>query len=81
MNKIVNYEVKEISIYPNPLKGETLNISSSNLISTVLIYNISGELVGQFFPKSTQYQIEVANLNRGFYIVNVDNYFIKLIIE
>lgn len=81
LNKIENYEIKDISIYPNPLKGEALNISSSDLISRILIYNISGELVGQFFPKNTQYQIQLNNLNRGFYIIDVDNYFVRLVIE
>jgi hypothetical protein len=76
-----NHVIKDIMIYPNPLKGEALNISSSNLISRILIYNISGELVGQFFPENTQYQIRLDNLNCGFYIINVNNYFFKLIIE
>jgi hypothetical protein len=76
------YELKEISIYPNPLKkGEPLNIISSSLINSVLIYKVSGELIGQFFPKNNQYQIQLNSLKCGFYIMKVDNYFFKLIVE
>jgi hypothetical protein len=81
MNRTEDFELKEISIYPNPLKGETLYIKSSRLIKSILIYNISGELVGKFFPNNTQYQIQLDYLNCGFYIINVDDYFNKLIIE
>ncbi len=82
VNKIKLYELKEISIYPNPIKkGETLNICSSSLINSVLIYKVSGELVGQFFPKNTQCQIHLNNLKYGFYVMKADNYFFKLIVE
>ncbi len=81
ISKIENHELKEISIYPNPLRGEILNISSSNLISSIFIYDVSGELLGQYFPRNTNFQIQLNHLKCGFYIIKADKYFFKLIIE
>jgi hypothetical protein len=81
LTKIGNHVVKEICIYPNPLKGETLNISSPILISSIFIYNVSGELVGQYYPRNTNFQMQLNHLRCGFYIIKADKYFYKLIIE
>ncbi len=80
-DKIEDHELKEISIYPNPLKGEPLHFVSTDLINCIQIYDMTSELLGQYFAKNTHYQLELNHLKSGLYIIQADHYFFKLIIE
>ena len=81
INKIEDHEFKDISIYPNPLKGSPLHIVSTDLINSIHIYDMTGELAGQYFPENTHCQLHLNHLKCGFYIIQADHYFFKLIIE
>lgn len=56
-----------ITIYPNPLRGNTLHISSSTATTTT-IYNILGKVV----KTSTNSEINVSGLNSGMYLVKIE---------
>ena len=63
------FELPEVSLYPNPSKGN-FNISTNT--KQVSVYSITGQLVKEFkgnFDSNYQYQID--NLNQGLYIVKV----------
>lgn len=62
-----NTNKKEISVYPNPVK-ETLNIgaAASDKVS-VVIYDLTGKMV----KTSTATKINVSNLPKGSYIVEI----------
>jgi hypothetical protein len=81
VDKIENFELNEISFYPNPLIGETLTISSAGLIKKITIYTVSGNIVEQYFTHGSQVQIQLNSMKPGFYIISVDNQFSKLLIQ
>ncbi len=58
------------SMYPNPLKGNTLNFSSNaNSAKSVQIFDVVGKEVVK--ANTTNNTLNVANLNAGVYIVKV----------
>ena len=58
------------SMYPNPLKGNTLNFSSTaNGTKSVQIFDVVGKEVVKAY--TTNNTVNVANLNAGVYIVKV----------
>jgi hypothetical protein len=81
IDNIENHEFKEISIYPNPLKAGPLYVESADLINSIQIYDMTGELEGQYYPENTHYQLHLDHLKSGFYVIQADHYFFKLIIE
>ena len=77
--KIDDIKLPNVGIEPiskdNSIKiacnGEVLNISASNIISSVTIYNASGTLVLNEMPSSANAIISTANLTNGVYIAQV----------
>jgi len=71
-----NIDVNNISfdIYPNPNRGNTLNIKTSGIENTsnlnISIYNLQGQLVynGKYKTK-----LQLNNLSSGLYIVRISN--------
>jgi len=65
----------ELSVYPNPTKGE-LNIVQNNLNNEAfVIYNLQGQVVCTGTLNANQTTVNVANLANGFYqlVVQSDN--------
>ena len=73
-NKIENKGF-ELSVYPNPTQG-ILNLKfeeSSNSVIQVQLLNGSGQLVLNQNLSSTTNQIDLSNLPKGIYFLNVSN--------
>lgn len=62
-----NYELMEVSIYPNPAK-EKVHIVSNNPISSVEVYDMLGKQVKTL--KNTR-EINVSDLNSGIYLLKI----------
>lgn len=60
--------VLEFSIYPNPVKGNVLNISLNAEASQVVIYNMLGQVVSKQAFSNT---LDVSELSSGTYILEV----------
>ena len=64
-------------IYPNPIFNNlNLEYNATNKIfrtSTVLIYNLQGEQVYNQEINKTIYEINLSNLNKGIYIIKIQN--------
>ena len=58
-------------IYPNPAKTK-LMISTASMVGTVVIYNISGQIVHRKNYNDSSAQIDVSQLPRGMYLIHVD---------
>jgi hypothetical protein len=58
------------SYYPNPVKN-TLNLSYSENISDVSVYNLLGQQVIAKAINANQSQIDMSNLSSGAYMVKV----------
>ena len=71
-------------IYPNPSKGGQINIiHTPNVNSLIKIYDVLGKLV---FTKKLQdnngtHTLSVSFLQKGIYMVWMDSYSSKLVIE
>jgi uncharacterized delta-60 repeat protein len=75
---------KIFKIYPNPTKGTiTIDVDSEEIINSIVLYNIEGELVG-VFPFGSKV-IDLSSIARGYYFLSVeteDNIIIeKVIVE
>ena len=74
---IVN-PTRELSIYPNPVKGSTLNISNSDS-SEFSIYDLSGKQISN--GKISDNTVSVNALPKGVYLIKVGNVSKKFIKE
>jgi len=62
---------REIAIYPNPSHG-IFTITSDKSISSLEIYNLSGERVYSGFKFSQQTSLDLSGYSKGFYIIKID---------
>lgn len=78
--------VNNISVYPNPTKGQlTIDIDYDLNNETIEIINLLGEIVFQQQALSTQ-QIDLSNFDKGLYVIRIKskektNYTSKLILK
>lgn len=63
-----NINATKFSYYPNPTTG-ILNLTASNKIESIEIYNVAGQKVMNFAPKSDKLEINLSNLPKGLYFV------------
>lgn len=59
------------NVYPNPVKGEVLNISNLESASTYRIYNMMGQELGN--GKVDNNAIFVGNLSAGTFLIEISN--------
>ena len=65
-----NEDTTAFSIYPNPVKGNTLNVTVLNATATdYVIYNMIGQVVAKHAFTNT---IDVSTLNSGVYMIQVN---------
>lgn len=58
-------------VYPNPVK-EVLNVISAESIEMVKIYDLTGSIVKQATPKKANFDLDVADLSNGVYLVKLN---------
>ena len=58
-----------ITIFPNPAQN-TLNVRSENVIESLVIYNNLGQEITRNLVNSKNHNLDISNLQTGFYIVN-----------
>jgi len=66
------FAVDEFSVYPNPVQ-DILNIKSSTVIETVVVYDILGKVVLQAQPNKISPSLDVSTLSSGAYLVKISN--------
>ncbi len=62
----------DFAMYPNPVKGNILNVISNDGMKDYRVYNVMGQLVLQGQIKNDQ--INVGSLNGGIYVVELNTY-------
>jgi len=67
---ITDNAINEFSLFPNPVKDQ-LNISTTETISAISIYNILGQEVATFKGDNVQLNVNVSELSSGTYIIKV----------
>ena len=76
--------VNKFSIYPNPVKNNTLYVTGKNIekIKRVEIYNVNGILVQVIEkPFSNKNFISLKNTTKGMYLLKFDNNSYKFVVE
>jgi hypothetical protein len=73
--ELLNTEAQHVIIYPNPAYNEiNINLQNSDSVnSTMSIYSIDGKLVQNNTLTSQSNNVNIGNLNSGFYIIKIVN--------
>ncbi len=61
----------ELKIYPNPLSGDVLNITTSSRIESIRLINLNGSLIASYKPAGTSFEISLNELDKTVYILEV----------
>ncbi len=67
-NKDISFQ--DFEYYPNPVEGN-LSLRAQETIDQVIIYNMIGQEVFKAFPNTLSDEINVSNLSKGAYFMNV----------
>jgi len=65
------YDTEFVKIYPNPINNGLLNVSSSEDIDQLQIYDVTGKTVYQEFNMATKVTMDLSILNKGLYIIQI----------
>ena len=62
---------EKMVIYPNPNEGKfTIDLDEANTNSTIIIYNLYGEVVAQFSNvNDLELEVDISSLSKGIYLV------------
>ena len=69
---IIDKNIEDLSIYPNPVSGETTYIyitSKYNFNKRVEFYNVLGKQI--FATNLTSKELNISNLSKGVYILKI----------
>ena len=58
-------DIKDITLYPNPVKGDIINLKTTYTNMSYEIYNTVGQLVGRGIVKNDS--IDISNLDGAIY--------------
>lgn len=67
---VENQQVAEVALYPNPA-GDHFTIQSAEIVESVSIFSVSGQLILNETPRSVNFQIDSSKFQSGVYFVNV----------
>lgn len=59
-----------VSVYPNPA-GSFVLVSAAEEMKEVVVFDVTGQMVGNYFPKARQLNMPVNHLTQGVYIVTL----------
>ena len=65
-----SFDMNSLQYYPNPVT-DVLNISYSNTITTIEVYNLIGQIVRVAQPNAVSTQLDMSNLPTATYLVKV----------
>ena len=61
----------KLSLYPNPVK-DIARISSAESVDLVRVFDLTGRIVKQASPNRNNFDLDVANLSKGVYLVKLN---------
>ena len=67
---VVDLSDNTFMIYPNPVQN-TLNVSAGVSVDQVSIFDLTGREVLRAAPNASAFSLDVANLNKGLYLVSL----------
>ena len=66
----INDLESNVNVYPNPVEN-TLNVSAGVVVDAVSIFDLTGREVMRATPNAAAFSLDVADLNKGMYLVTV----------
>lgn len=70
--KVDSFDTSAFKYYPNPVKN-TLNLSYSKDITSTRVFNMIGQTVSEKSINANEVQIEMSNLAKGAYLVEIQS--------
>ena len=68
---IIDNELGIIEIYPNPFV-DRISVNTEEAINVVRIYDLTGRMVKQDNPNNTNFNLDVADLSKGIYLIKLN---------
>jgi Secretion system C-terminal sorting domain len=65
-----DFSAENFSVYPNPVQ-DVLNINTTSVVDTIIVYDVLGKLVLQSQPDAVSPSIDMSTLASGAYLVQV----------
>ena len=63
----------DIVVYPNPVSGTFLTVSSPYVMKSIMVYNMMGELIEVVKPgEQLIYNINTVKLTKGLYLLRIE---------
>ena len=79
---LVVTETNEINVYPNPtVSSFELTVPDACVGKTMLLFNVSGNLVKSMPVNRQNIQVDVSGLSSGFYLLKIDDAAKRIIIK
>ena len=66
-----DYIIESVNVYPNPVKN-IARILASETIEMVRIYDLTGRMVKQASPNTSEFNLDVADFSKGAYLVKLN---------
>jgi hypothetical protein len=66
-------DINEFAVYPNPAIGKAFIVASSNIIESISLYNLTGQLIEQFQISDYRFQIELNHQMEGIYFLKLED--------
>ena len=65
-----SFEIENLTFYPNPFENQ-LNITASDMITKIEVYNLIGQQIKSISNHSNIIQIDLSELSSSTYIIKV----------
>lgn len=65
-------DLKDFILYPNPTKDK-LYFNSSQIINRIRIYNVVGQLLGDYLLNDTDGEIDLGKIENGIYFIKIND--------
>jgi hypothetical protein len=70
----------EVKIYPNPA-SDYIRIEKDKTIVSIKILDLYGHILSQYKPDQKSFVVPLSNMDKGFYLINIDSAIKKLIVK
>lgn len=71
VNKVSEKLIEELLVFPNPA-SVSCNITATQNISAVSLYDYTGKMIGSFDVDNTTFELPLQNVSQGLYVVKID---------
>lgn len=63
-------QLSDIKVYPNPVSN-LVKVEAKSSVDKIILYSMYGQMVNQYFPKTSAYEINMEAFSTGIYLMKV----------